>query len=308
VKFLDLSPLTAIVKGSERYKSRQQNHRIDKSIDWEMIEKCENGIYHGEKVSLEGIKIKNSNRAFATILSNRISKMHGENGLPEDTIEINVFGSAGQSFGAFLAHGVTIKLEGIGNDYVGKGLSGGKISIKTPDGSKFVPQENTIIGNVALYGATDGEMYVNGNAGERFAVRNSGAKAVVEGVGDHGCEYMTGGVVVVIGGIGKNFAAGMSGGIAYVYDPEDKFLERCNVEIGDVSSELDEIDENMIKSLLYNHIEYTGSEIASTILNNWKNSKNEFIKVMPEAYLNAIGKWPDADARKRLPTRIGEVA
>ena len=308
VKFLDLSPLTAIVEGSERYKSRQQNHRIDKSIDWEIIEKCEKGIYHGEKISLEGVKIKNSNRAFATILSNRISKMHGENGLPEDTIEINVCGSAGQSFGAFLAHGVTIKFEGIGNDYVGKGLSGGKISIKTPDGSKFTSHENTIIGNVALYGATDGEMYVNGNAGERFAVRNSGAKAVVEGVGDHGCEYMTGGVVVVIGGIGKNFAAGMSGGIAYVHDPEDKFLERCNVEIEDVSSELDEVDENMIKSLLHNHIEYTGSGIALSILNNWEDSKNEFMKIMPEPYLNAIRNWPDADARKRLPTVIGEVA
>ena len=305
---LDLSPLIARITGTDRYKTRQQTHLVENSIDWEVIEKCEGAISKKESVEIGDLDLKTSNRAFGTILSNRISKMHGEGGLPEDTIIIKSRGTAGQSFGAFLARGITILMEGIGNDYVGKGLSGGKIAIRTPGNSGFVAEENTIIGNVALYGATEGELYVNGLAGERFAVRNSGAKAVVEGVGDHGCEYMTGGVVVVLGETGKNFAAGMSGGIAYVYDPEARLNKYCNSEICDIAVVLEESDEKMIKRLLQNHVAYTESRLAKSILEAWENERRSFVKVMPEAYLEAIGKWPDADVRKTLPVAVADAA
>jgi len=308
VETLDLSPLTARITGTDRYKTRQQTHLIENSIDWEVIDKSEGAISKKESVEIVDLDLQTSNRAFGTILSNRISKMHGEEGLPEDTIIIKSRGTAGQSFGAFLARGVTILMKGIGNDYVGKGLSGGKIAIMAPENSGFTPEENTIIGNVALYGATDGELYVNGLAGERFAVRNSGAKTVVEGVGDHGCEYMTGGVVVVLGETGKNFAAGMSGGIAYVYDPEARLDNYCNSEICDIAVVLEESDEKMIKRLLQNHVAYTESELAKSILEAWENERRSFVKVMPEAYLDAIGKWPDADVRKTLPVAVADAA
>ena len=308
VETLDLSPLTARITGTDRYKTRQQTHLIENSIDWEVIDKSEGAISKKESVEVVDLDLQTSNRAFGTILSNRISKMHGEEGLPEDTIIIKSRGTAGQSFGAFLARGVTILMKGIGNDYVGKGLSGGKIAIMAPENSGFTPEENTIIGNVALYGATDGELYVNGLAGERFAVRNSGAKTVVEGVGDHGCEYMTGGVVVVLGETGKNFAAGMSGGIAYVYDPEARLDNYCNSEICDIAVVLEESDEKMIKRLLQNHVAYTESELAKSILEAWENERRSFVKVMPEAYLDAIGKWPDADVRKTLPVAVADAA
>ena len=305
---LDLSPLIARVAGTDRYKTRQQIHLVENSIDWEIIDKSEKAISEKEPVEIVDLSLQNSNRAFGTILSNRISKMYGEEGLPEDTIVLKARGTAGQSFGAFLARGVTILMEGIGNDYVGKGLSGGKIAIKVPKNAGFIAEENVMIGNVALYGATKGELYVNGLAGERFAVRNSGAKAVVEGVGDHGCEYMTGGVVVVLGKTGKNFAAGMSGGIAYVYDPEAQLDKHCNSEICDIAVVLEESDEKMIKRLLQNHVAYTGSRLAKSILENWEDSRRSFAKVMPEAYLEAIGKWPDADVRKMLPVAVADVA
>jgi glutamate synthase (NADPH/NADH) large chain len=305
---LDLSPLTARVTGTDRYKTRQQAHLVENSIDWEIIDKSEKAISEKESVEIVDLDLQTSNRAFGTILSNRISKVHGEKGLPEDTIVLKARGTAGQSFGAFLARGVTILMEGVGNDYVGKGLSGGKIAIKVPKNAGFVAEENVMIGNVALYGATEGELYVNGLAGERFAVRNSGAKAVVEGVGDHGCEYMTGGVVVVLGKTGKNFAAGMSGGIAYVYDPEAQLDKHCNSEICDIAVVLEESDEKMIKRLLQNHVAYTESRLAKSILENWEDGRRSFVKVMPESYLEAIGKWPDADVRKMLPMAVADVA
>src|SRR6185369_6946827 len=209
--------------------------------------------------------IRNTNRVVGTMLGSELTRRHGPNGLPDDTIRIRFTGSAGQSFGAFVPRGITLTLEGDANDYVGKGLSGGKIIVMPPSRAAFTPEENIIIGNVALYGATSGEAYIRGIAGERFAVRNSGATAVVEGVGDHGCEYMTGGRVVVLGRTGRNFAAGMSGGVAYVLDTDGKFERRCNT--GLVACEaLDQTDEELIKLLMTRHIQLTGSDRARHIL------------------------------------------
>ena len=267
----------------DTYCVSDQDHALDKALDNILIENAELAINTGEKVTISH-QIKNSNRTVGAMLSGEVAKKYGEDGLKENTINVEFKGSAGQSFGAFLAKGITFNLEGDANDYIGKGMSGGRISVKPPKESKFIPEENIITGNVSLYGATGGEMYLRGMAGERFAVRNSGAMAVVEGVGDHGCEYMTGGIVVVLGSTGRNFAAGMSGGISYVYDPYGTFIDKCNgemVKIGPLDISEDEI---VLKNLIENHLEYTGSENANKILNNWEQSKESFIKVMPSAY------------------------
>ena len=227
--------------------------------------------------------------------------------MTDDMVRINFEGAAGQSFGAFLASGVTLDLEGVANDYVGKGLSGGKLILRTPEKAPFEPEDNTLIGNVALYGATGGEVYVEGVAGERFAVRNSGVKAVVEGVGDHGCEYMTGGAVVVIGETGKNFAAGMSGGVAYVYDPDDRFRDRVNTDMVSVTDELVEKDRAMIGRLVENHAAYTDSDRANALLENWEEAIGQFTKVMPDAYAEAIKKYTDADVRDEPPAIAGSA-
>ncbi len=222
------------------------------------------------------------------ITSNEISKLHGEEGLPENTLNLNFKGSAGQSFGAFAAKGLTMTVEGETNDYLGKGLSGGKIIIKKPIEADFVAEENIIIGNVCFYGAIRGEAYINGIAGERFAVRNSGINAVVEGVGDHGCEYMTGGKVVVLGKTGRNFAAGMSGGIAYVYDKDHKFSKGlCNMEMVDLDP-LTKKDQNDLKHLIENHKIYTDSKLATKLLDDWSTSIKHFIKVFPIDYKKAL--------------------
>jgi len=224
------------------------------------------------------------------MLSGEIARRYGSAGLPDDTIRIHLAGSAGQSFGAFLAKGVTLRLEGEANDYVGKGLSGGRIAVYPPRGSTFAPEENIIIGNVALYGATSGEAFFNGVAGERFAVRNSGSTAVVEGVGDHGCEYMTNGLVVVLGNCGRNFAAGMSGGIAYVYDEQGDFTEnRCNRESVDLEPLLDAQDVKLVRDLVRRHMEFTGSQRAKLILENWNEAVWRFIKVFPHEYKRVLG-------------------
>ena len=232
------------------------------------------------------------------MLSHEIAKRFGEEGLPEDTIHIKLFGSAGQSFGAWLAGGVTLELEGDSNDYVGKGLSGGRIIIYPPHTVKFVPEENIIIGNVAFYGAIAGQAFVRGRAAERFCVRNSGAEVVVEGVGDHGCEYMTGGRVVVLGPTGRNFAAGMSGGIAYVWDRTGDFRSRCNMQMVEIE-ELEDDDEMVdVKQLISLHEQYTGSSVARRLLSSWDECKSEFLKVMPIDYKRVLLQQKKLAARE----------
>ncbi len=233
--------------------------------------------------------IRNVHRAVGAMLSGEIARRHGSKGLPDDTIRISFNGSAGQSFGAFLAKGVTLVLEGDANDYTGKGLSGGKIIVYPPKESVFAPEENILIGNTVLYGATSGEAYFSGVAGERFAVRNSGATAVVEGVGDHACEYMTNGTVVVLGRTGRNFAAGMSGGIAYVFDPSGEFVRvRCNRAGVDLEPIFEREDILLLEHLLAKHVEYTGSPLGRRMLDNWREILQHFVKVFPHEYKRVL--------------------
>jgi glutamate synthase domain-containing protein 3 len=224
------------------------------------------------------------------MLSGEVARRYGSSGLPDDTLKIHLTGSAGQSLGAFLTKGITLTLEGEANDYVGKGLSGGRIVIYPPRASSFAPEENIIIGNVALYGATSGEAFFNGVAGERFAVRNSGSTAVVEGVGDHGCEYMTNGLVLVLGACGRNFAAGMSGGLAYVFDERGDFTEkRCNLDSVDLEPLLDTQDVEVVRNLIARHLELTRSRRAKWILDNWPEAVPRFIKVFPHEFKRVLG-------------------
>ena len=270
--------------------SQKQNHNLDKALDHELIAKSKPALEHGKKVEFEQ-RIRNVNRTVGTMLSYEISKKYGENGLPDDTIIIHAKGSGGQSFGAFCAPGITFDVEGDANDYFGKGLSGAKLIIKPPKTSSFVPEDNILIGNVALYGAIKGEAYIRGLAGERFAVRNSGAKAVVEGVGDHGCEYMTGGRVVVLGRTGRNFAAGMSGGVAYVLDEQGDFAKnRCNMELVGLEALTDERESEEVRALIEKHQRYTGSSVAQRVLNYWEALRPKFVKVMPTDYKKALEK------------------
>jgi glutamate synthase (ferredoxin) len=264
-----------------------QDHALDKVLDFDIIKAAIPSIYRKEKTRVT-FSIKNTDRSVGAILSNEISKIYGSEGLPDDTILVDFEGSAGQSFGAFATKGLSFKIHGNCNDYVGKGLSGGKLIVKVPPKATFKPEENIIIGNVALYGAITGEAYINGMAGERFCVRNSGATAVVEGVGDHGCEYMTGGTVVVLGKTGRNFAAGMSGGQAYVFDPLKQFDSGlCNMEMVALET-LEETDFTAIKKLIKNHALFTNSPLAKRILEDWDNQKNHFVKVMPTDYKKAL--------------------
>ena len=271
-----------------RYCTMKQDHGIEKSLDMTTLLKiCEPAIKKGKKVH-SSIPIKNVNRVVGTIVGYEISKVHGLEGLPEDTITLDFIGSAGQSFGAFAPRGLTLRLEGDANDYVGKGLSGGKIIIQPPSESGFKAEENIIIGNVAFYGATGGEAYIRGMAGERFCVRNSGVKAVVEAVGDHGCEYMTGGRVVVLGPTGRNFAAGMSGGIAYILDNEGSFHTNCNLDMVDLErlTNANEIAE--VKAMVERHAEATGSARAAEVLAAWDETVPKFIKVLPKDYKRVL--------------------
>jgi glutamate synthase (NADPH/NADH) large chain len=236
------------------------------------------------------LPVRNIHRSVGTMLSGEIARRYGSAGLPDDTVRLELAGSAGQSMGAFLAKGVTLTLEGEANDYVGKGLSGGRIVVYPPRDSSFAPEENIIIGNVALYGATSGEAFFNGVAGERFAVRNSGATAVVEGVGDHGCEYMTNGLVVVLGACGRNFAAGMSGGLAYVFDERGDFTEkRCNLDSVDLEPLLDSQDIQIVRDLVTRHLVLTASPRAKSILDNWGDASSRFIKVFPHEFKRVLG-------------------
>jgi glutamate synthase (ferredoxin) len=234
------------------------------------------------------------------MLGSELTKQWGAQGLPDNTIRIKFKGSAGQSFGAFVPKGISLTIEVDSNDYFGKGLSGGQLVIYPPKQATFIPEENIVIGNVALYGATSGSVFVRGLAGERFCVRNSGANAVVEGIGDHGCEYMTGGRVVILGDTGRNFAAGMSGGIAYVLDAKSEFEKRCNKEMVDLSS-LSDDDHTLVRKLVLQHVELTGSTIGQQVLNEWQVLCSQFVKVMPRDYKRVLMATTKARAESREP-------
>lgn len=290
-EYLDLSKLlfkAVPSNGSSSYCIHAQDHGLKDILDQQLIEMSSDAIQHAKKVSFS-LPIKNSNRTVGTMLSGRIAKKYGEEGLPENTIEIDFTGTAGQSFAAFLMRGVKFRLIGEANDYLGKGMSGGTVIVHKTKDSELQTDTNWIAGNTSLYGATGGQVFLAGRAGERFAVRNSGAKAVVEGVGDHGCEYMTGGVVVVLGHTGRNFAAGMSGGVAYVIDPDRLFSRRCNPGMVDIE-QVEEVDYEELKSLIELHLKYTQSEKAERILKDWKKIKSQFVKVMPREYRRVLAK------------------
>jgi glutamate synthase domain-containing protein 3 len=278
---------------------RPQDHGLEKALDNRLIALCADALTRGTPVSLE-LPVRNVHRTVGTMLGYRVTRRYGAQGLPEDTIRIKFTGSAGQSFGAFLPRGITLSLEGDANDYIGKGLSGGRLIVFPPAGATFPAEENILIGNVALYGATSGEAFFRGVAGERFAVRNSGAHAVVEGVGDHGCEYMTGGRVVVLGRAGRNFAAGMSGGIAYVLDEEGDFARRCNRQMVDVEP-LEIEDAALVESLVHKHAQLTQSVRATRLLLHWERVLPKFVKVMPRDYRRVLLAQEKAKAEGREP-------
>jgi glutamate synthase (ferredoxin) len=291
-----------VPKTTLRTCSIGQEHKIEQSLDnTTLIPLCKPALERGEKVVAD-LPIRNVNRVVGTTLGSEVTRRYGGEGLPEDTIKLNFRGSAGQSFGAFMPKGLTLTLEGDANDYIGKGLSGGKIVLFPPRESKFVAEDNIITGNVAFYGATSGEAYIRGIAGERFCVRNSGVTAVVEGVGDHGCEYMTGGRVVIIGKTGRNFAAGMSGGVAYILDESGEggaagggFERVCNKEMVQLLPLSDPDEAASIRGLLQRHVEYTGSTRAKALLDDWQTTVHRFIRVVPNDYRRVI----EAQARMR---------
>jgi len=287
---IDLSPILYQVPvpiGTKFYNTVKQDHNIEKSIEFEIIEKAHLALFRKEKTSLD-FPIHNTDRAVGAIISNEISKIYGAEGLPEHTLRLNFTGSAGQSFGAFATRGLTMIVNGNTNDYLGKGLSGARLIIKVPGGSTIRPEENIITGNVCLYGATSGEAYINGKAGERFCVRNSGARAVVEGIGDHGCEYMTGGVAVILGEVGRNFGAGMSGGIAYVLDRNKTFERNCNKEALNLLKVEEDQDIAELRGMIENHYNATFSPLAQEVLEKWETYLPQFIKVFPEEYRQAL--------------------
>ena len=278
------------VPAGEMRKSIPQETALEEALDYKLLKEIQPAIDTASPVRIKS-PIRNVNRTAGTLISSRIARKYGYPGLPDDNIVIEFSGTAGQSFGAFASSGLTLKLEGEANDYLGKGLSGGKIIVYPPKGSAFDPEENTVAGNVILYGAVSGEVYLNGRAGERFAVRNSGAKAVVEGIGDHGCEYMTGGCVVVLGTTGVNFGAGMSGGIAYVLDADGRFDSNCNLDTIDLEV-LDQEDAIILRKLVENHYRYTGSPKAFELLADWPRALAQFVKVFPMEYRQALARKP----------------
>lgn len=290
-KGLDLAQVLAPADEPEEYlgsyAQHAQDHQLDKALDNQLMELAEPALSKGEKVFAE-LDIVNTNRVVGAMLSNKIIREVGPEMLPDDTIHFKFNGSAGQSLGCWLAKGVTLEVEGDANDFTGKGLSGGKIIVYPPKSSPFVPEENILIGNVALYGATSGEAYFRGVAAERFCVRNSGAHTVVEGVGDHGCEYMTGGRVVILGETGRNFAAGMSGGVAYIWDPKNQFDVQCNMEMVELEKLEAEEDIAEVKYLITNHVQYTGSTVGQAVLDDWQNALRQFVKVMPTDYKRVL--------------------
>ena len=301
---LDLSPILYKEPASSLiglFKNEEQDHGLNDLLDWKLLEVAKPALASKKKVTAD-FEIKNTNRTTGTILSNEITKIYKADGLPDDTIEFNFKGTAGQSFGAFNTKGVTHRIEGDANDYFGKGLSGAKLIIYPPKNISFVPEENIIIGNVAFYGATSGESFIRGKAGERFCVRNSGANVIVEGVGDHGCEYMTGGKVVVLGDTGKNFAAGMSGGLAFIYDVKSQFELMCNKEMVDID-QLDEDDSKWLFEKIQKHFNYTNSTVAKFILDDFENQITNFVKVFPKDYKKVLN-----EKKLNLKEKIEKVA
>ncbi|MGA7496435.1 MAG: glutamate synthase large subunit [Isosphaeraceae bacterium] len=286
---------------------REQEHGIETTLDvTTLIPACAPALERGEPVELD-LPIRNVNRTVGTILGSDLTRRHGGTGLADDTIKLHFTGSAGQSFGAFVPRGITLTLEGDSNDYVGKGLSGGKIIVYPPRTATFIPEENILIGNVALYGATSGRAFFRGRAGERFCVRNSGAHAVVEGTGDHCCEYMTGGAAVIIGGTGRNFAAGMSGGAAFVLDKAGDFRRRCNLEMVDLEPLCEADDIELVRDLLIQHAGYTGSTVAARLLSDWDDAVGKFVKVMPLDYRRVLQERKKAEQDVREATGQMEV-
>nr|WP_321244780.1 glutamate synthase large subunit [uncultured Psychroserpens sp.] len=287
---IDLTPILHKVEVAEDVKlfnTYCQDHNLNVHLDFKIIKQAHQALFRRQKTHLE-MPITNIDRAVGAIVSNEISKIYGAEGLPKDTINIDFNGSAGQSFGAFATKGLSFTVHGNTNDYLGKGLSGAKLIIKVPEKCTIIPEDNIITGNVTLYGATAGEVYINGKAGERFCVRNSGASAVVEGIGDHGCEYMTGGVAVILGDVGRNFGAGMSGGIAYVLDIHGTFKQQCNSEELNIDPIALVEDQLQLEQLIHNHFEATGSPLARRILDDWETYLPQFKKVMPEEYKQAL--------------------
>ena len=280
-----------------------QDHGLDKVLDNKLVELCQPAIERGESV-VHDLPIRNTDRTTGTILSSHLARKYGEEGLPPDTITLNFTGSAGQSFGAFVSQGITLTLEGESNDYLGKGLSGGKIIVTPPKGCTFKPEDTILIGNTSLYGATKGECYFYGTAGERFAVRNSGVRAVIEGTGDHCCEYMTGGVVVVLGSTGRNFAAGMSGGEAYVLNEEGKFESRCNLGMVELEKVVAAGDIRTLKTMIENHVRYTGSRRAQMVLDSWQAMLPKFVKVMPVDYKRVLAERKAAAKKGRRKKQV----
>jgi glutamate synthase (NADPH) large chain len=268
------------------YKQEEQDHGLADVLDWKLLEKAKPAIDNKEKVYAEW-PIRNTDRTVGAILSNEITRKYRAEGLPVDTVHFKFIGTAGQSFGAFNTNGITLELEGDANDYFGKGLSGARLIVYPPREAGFVPEDNIVIGNVAFYGATSGQAYIRGKAGERFAVRNSGASAVVEGTGDHGCEYMTGGRVVILGPTGRNFAAGMSGGIAFVYDVKGDFPRKCNMEMVELDP-VSEEDMGSLKQMIHEHYRYTGSSVAKFVYEDFENQVQHFVKVFPKDYKKAL--------------------
>ncbi|XP_031274849.1 glutamate synthase 1 [NADH], chloroplastic isoform X2 [Pistacia vera] len=302
-----LRPAADIRPEAAQYCVQKQDHGLDMALDQKLIALSKAALEKGLPVYIE-TPICNVNRAVGTMLSHEVTKRYHLAGLPADTIHIKLSGSAGQSLGAFLCPGILLELEGDSNDYVGKGLSGGKVVVYPPKGSRFDPKENIVIGNVALYGAINGEAYFNGMAAERFCVRNSGAKAVVEGVGDHGCEYMTGGTVVVLGKTGRNFAAGMSGGIAYVLDVDGKFHSRCNPELVDLDKVEEEEDIMTLRMMIQQHQRYTNSQLAKEVLSDFENLLPKFIKVFPRDYKRVLANMKEEAASKEAMERSDKEA
>jgi glutamate synthase (NADPH/NADH) large chain len=295
---LDLTPILTpadnVYEGQDLYRTKAQDHGLDKALDVELIRQAQPAIERGEPVEIE-VAVRNVNRTVGTLLGAEVTRRHGGAGLPDGTIDVHLRGSAGQSFGAFVPQGITLRLEGDANDFTGKGLSGGRLVVYPDAAAQFVAEENIIAGNVALYGATSGEAYFRGVVGERFCVRNSGATAVVEGVGDHGCEYMTGGHVVVLGSTGRNFAAGMSGGIAYVYDPNEVFPALVNYEMVELES-LGDADRELLRTTVERHRELTGSKVAERLLDAWESEVEAFRKVMPKDYRRVLTVMAEAEA------------
>jgi glutamate synthase (NADPH/NADH) large chain len=313
---LDLAPILegpAFAEDEPRRNARGQEHELDEHFDVQLIERAQDVIAHGGEVVID-LPVRNTARAVGTMLGNRVTLAHGQNGLPSGSITVNLRGSAGQSFGAFMPAGITLRLEGDSNDYVGKGLSGGQIVIRPPRGSSFDASQNVIAGNVIGYGATQGSMFLRGVVGERFFVRNSGATAVVEGVGDHALEYMTGGLAVILGKTGRNLGAGMSGGTAYVYDLDRSLVNREALASGELELlELGAGDAEMLRDLLTRHVAETDSTLAAALLENFDEEAPRFTRVLPRDYAAVLqtrqdavdeGLDPDSDV---VWTRILEV-